>query len=194
MFSIVLTERWFYSGVEGSVGLIKVLETGAMAVIFLMEVAFLNPVLARIAQDNGRETIDKRGALLSVFKKVFPLGSVLMAGFIVVFTVLKQYSLLPFEISSEVSQFFVMLSVLYFVYFVTAMIRDYVERYYFLQGQPGLVFKANIVILMLTVAVNFLLLNLAPLSIAIVAIVLMAAKDVFLIVNACRTKVVMVNE
>lgn len=188
MFSIVLTERWFYSGVEGSVGLIKFLETGAMAVIFLMEVVFLNPVLARIAQDKDWMAIDKRRALMSAFKKVFPLGSVLMAGFIAVITVSEQYSLLPFDVSKEVSQFFVVLSVLYFVYFVTAMIRDYVERYYFLQGRPSLVFKANVIILMLTIVTNFLLLDMAPLSIAIVAIALMTAKDIFLIVNAYNTK------
>ncbi len=194
LFSIVLTERWFYSGVEGSVGLIKILETGAMAVIFFMEVAFLNPVLARIAKGKDGQPIDKRKALLLVFRKVFPMGVALMAGFIVLVTVLKQYNLLPFVISSEVGQYFVVLSVLYFVYFVTAMIRDYIERYYFLLSKPGLVFKSNVVILALTVTINCLFQDLAPLSIAVVAIALMAAKDIFLIANANREKMVMINE
>ncbi len=186
MFSIVLSERWFYSSVEGSVGLIKVLETGAMAVIFLLEVAFLNPVLARIAQDKELKTIDKRKAMLTVFKKVFPFGAALMAGFIIVITVFKNHSLLPFDISSEVSQFFIVLSALYFIYFVTAIIRDYVERYYFLCGQPSLVFTSNIFVLMLTLIINFMLLGMAPLSIAVVAIILMASKDVFLIASVYR--------
>ena len=185
MLLIVLIERAFYSNVEGSIGLIKLLETGALSIMFLMEVLFLNPVLSRFSREKNTDSYKKnvKNALLVTLKKVMPFGLILMFFFLIFFACLHSYSLLPFSISDELDQYVIMLLVLYYFYFMVVVLRDHIERYYFLVFRSDKVLSANIFVLVFMLFLNIYFLGYAPLSIAAISITLMFMKVLYLIVG-----------
>ncbi|KXJ57183.1 MAG: hypothetical protein AXW17_13155 [Colwellia sp. Phe_37] len=183
MFSIVMLERFFYSNVEGSLGLIKLLETAAMSVSFLLEVLFMNKFIAQLGAANYKP--EKIMSLLkSQFLKAAFLGIILMSIITLSIIGLFEYGAFPFKISAELNEYFLALSFLYLVYFLVVICRDYIERFYFSINKPKPVVSANFVLLMLTLLFNWLFLAYAPISIAVISILLMGFKVAYLVLGA----------
>lgn len=180
MFLIILSERFFYTNVEGSLGLIKLLESGAMSITFLLEILFMNSVISKLSM-SGHDVNTTYNLFRIQFKKALPVGLLLMLLYVSLLVVLFLNNDLPFEISATIKQYFILLAVLYCVYFLVVLCRDYVERFLFSVNEPKIVTKSNAIILIATLAVNSLLIEFIPISIMITSLILMFFKVIYLI-------------
>lgn len=179
MFSIILMERFFYSHIEGSLGLMKLLESGAMAVNFLLEVVFMNNVIAQLNASKPKPS-EIILLLKSRLLKALPMGVIMMAGFTMILILLHRYEIIPVKISGQLEDYFVMLNILYVFYFMVVVCRDYIERLYFSINEASHVLWMNLLILFLTLVLNWLFLEFEPISIALISILLMAFKVLYL--------------
>lgn len=179
MFAIVFAERFFYANVEGSLGLIKLLETGAMSVIFLIEVLFVNSILTKLRQGLG-DAKKVYSELSNSIRKALFFGMGIMSTAIIIIIILYKNGFLPLKIPSSLDKYFVVLCVTYIVYFSLALSRDYLERFLFAVGSPKIILRLNILALFTTITLNWLFMKYAPLSIIAISVTLLSIRVLFL--------------
>lgn len=179
MLSIGLVERFFYAHVEGSLGLIKLLGSGAISINFLLGVLFMNVVISKLSDVHH----DKREVwhLLKVhFFKAVPVGIAFMSAFVLTLSLLFYFDMLPFEVSEAVGQYFILLNALYLLFFVCMISRDYIERFFFATDSAHVIALTNLFVVVLTIGLNWLCFDWMPISIVAISIFLMMVRIGFL--------------
>jgi len=177
MFTIILSERFFYADIEGSLGLIKILESGAMALVFLLEVLFLNKAIHKIKISNDNNAME---ILFESFKLAFPVGLILMTLFSLAVVLVFELGFLSFGESSSLDEYLLLFCGLYTVYFVFVMFRDYLEKLFYADGRAHYNLLTNVFVLASTLIFNFLFLGFRPISVLGISVALLLSKLIIL--------------
>lgn len=179
MYTIIFVERLFYSEAQGTVGLIKLLETGTMSIIFLLEVLFLNEVLS-IVKEKNLSIRSSADLIFRQFKLALPIGVAILSFGVLALIGMNRLDLLPLDEADGLKKHFDVLCLIYIAYFCCVIFRDYLEKIIFIAGFGSRIFYSNIIALVATLLVNYFFLEYAPVSVAVISACILLWKSIYL--------------
>lgn len=183
-FSIVLVERFFYSTAEGTVAVVKILETLATSLVFISQVFFYNPYLSKLngylkdknenvgkLMRNGLIQSIRRSLILSV--PIYLLG---LLFFVILLEILPERFQLPPDLIGQEWAF----GLLYLLFLGVWLMREHLERFTLLKIGATSVFNSAVMVLIGTLLFNYLAIQQVPYSVLIISVVLSMLRCVYL--------------